>query len=167
MTNTSNVQVVKDLPNKKMTVTMYFDAEPADVWRAWTEAELLDLWWAPKPWKTETKSMDFRPGGNWLYAMVGPDGTRHWCKVDFLEVDAQNSFTAIDYFCDEEGNPSDAAPTMHWKNEFIADADGTTVIVELSFDKEEDLNAILEMGFEQGFTSALENLDEYLASIKA
>jgi len=167
MTNTNNVQVVKDLPNKKITVTRYFDAEQDDVWSAWTEAELLDLWWAPKPWKTETKRMDFREGGHWLYAMAGPAGERHWCMVDFIKVDPKNSFSTRDYFCDEEGKQNDAAPTMHWKVDFIAEGASTKVLVVLSFDKVEDLNAILEMGFEQGFLSALGNLDEHFASVKA
>jgi len=167
MTNTNNTQVVKDLPNKKLTVTRYFDAEQDDVWRAWTEAELLDLWWAPKPWKTETKSLDFKVGGSWLYAMVGPEGERHWCRADYLSIDAQDRFNIKEYFCDEEGNLSNTAPIMYWKNDFIPDGEGTKVIVEISFEKEEDIQTILEMGFEQGFTMALGNLDEYLSSVKA
>ncbi len=35
-------------------------------WKVCTDAELLDEWWVPKPWKTETKSMEFREGGRWL-----------------------------------------------------------------------------------------------------
>ena len=82
MTVNSKMQIEKDLDNKKMTITRSFDAPVSDVWRAWTESELLDQWWAPKPWKAETKSMDFRVGGYWLYAMVGPDNTKHWAKAD-------------------------------------------------------------------------------------
>ena len=54
MTVNSKMQIDKDLDNKKMTITRGFDAPVADVWRAWTESELLDQWWAPKPWKAET-----------------------------------------------------------------------------------------------------------------
>ena len=56
----------KDVANNKMTVVRQFDAPVEQVWRAWTESELLDQWWAPLPWKAKTKKMDFREGGSWL-----------------------------------------------------------------------------------------------------
>ena len=66
----------KDLENKKIKVTREFDAPVEKVWRAWTEKELLDQWWAPRPWKAVTQSMNFSNGGTWLYYMEGPDGSR-------------------------------------------------------------------------------------------
>lgn len=161
---TNNLKIEKDLPNKKVRVTRSFNAPLEDVWRAWTESELLDLWWAPKPWKTETKSQDFKPGGSWLYAMVGPHGEKHWGKVDYTRIDPQKSFEGSDCFCDEEGNMNTAMPGTDWKNVFRATEDGTTVIVEISFKNEADIKTIIETGFEAGFTSALDNLEQYLKS---
>ena len=155
----------KDVKNKKMTITRYFEA-PADlVWRAWTESEILDEWWAPKPWKTETKSMDFRVGGTWHYSMVGPGGARHWCRADYTAIDPQNSFTLIDAFCDENGKINEDFPRTTWTNTFHAvDAESSKVVVTFVYAKEGDLDAILEMGMEAGFKSALTNLDHYLAT---
>ena len=73
METTKNLEFIKDVTNKKVTVIRHFDAPVDHVWRAWTEVDLLDQWWAPKPWKAETKTMDFRSGGSWLYAMIGPE----------------------------------------------------------------------------------------------
>lgn len=70
-----------DKENKTIHVARRFDAEVPLVWQAWTTPELLDQWWGPEPWRAETKSMDFRVGGHWLYAMVGPEGEKHWSKV--------------------------------------------------------------------------------------
>jgi len=156
-------QVTKDRENKRLVVVREFDATLPDVWRAWTERELLDQWWAPKPWKAETKTIDFREGGSWLYCMVGPEGEAHWCRVDFKTISKHKSFTGLDAFCDEKGNINQDFPTMHWKNVFSTTDSGTTVEVEIKFDTEADLEKILEMGFEEGFTSALGNLDELLA----
>ena len=50
MANNAESHVVKDPANKTMTITRHFDAEVALVWLTWTEQELLDQWWAPKPW---------------------------------------------------------------------------------------------------------------------
>lgn len=162
MTGNKQIQIVKDLPNKKITVTRYFESQPELVWRAWTESELLDQWWAPQPWKAETKTLDFREGGFWLYAMVGPDNSKQWVRVDFHTIDSQKSFQATDSFCDENGITNADLPSMRWKNEFHDTEPGTTVIVEISFTTESDIEKIIEMGFEAGFTSALGNLDQYL-----
>jgi uncharacterized protein YndB with AHSA1/START domain len=148
-----------DRENQKIKVEREFAAPVLKVWAAWTESELLDQWWAPKPWRAETKTMDFKEGGYWLYAMVGPADEKHWARVDYKTIDRDRSFQAVDSFCDENGNPTDALSSMNWKNEFHATETGTKVIVEISFANEADLKKILEMGFEQGFTAALENLD--------
>jgi uncharacterized protein YndB with AHSA1/START domain len=58
----------------KLTIERIFDAPRSRVWQAFTDAELLDRWWAPEPWTTETVSMDFRIGGRWHYSMNGPNG---------------------------------------------------------------------------------------------
>jgi uncharacterized protein YndB with AHSA1/START domain len=156
-------KVTKDVTGKKIIVVRDFDAPVERVWRAWTDESILDQWWAPKPWKAETKSMDFREGGYWLYAMVGPEGERIWGRVDYQTIDEHKRFIAKDSFCDENGTSNEDSPSMTWTNEFIKTGDFTTVRVEISFAKEEDMNQILEMGFEEGFTMALGNLDEVLA----
>ena len=78
ITKNKETQISKDVQNKKLRIVRAFDAPVADVWRAWTESDLLNSWWAPKPWKAKTKTMNFREGGFWLYCMEGPDGTQHW-----------------------------------------------------------------------------------------
>lgn len=156
-------QIIKDRPGRKITITRDFDAAPEQVWRAWTESELLDQWWAPQPWRAETRHMDFREGGHWLYAMVGPDNSRQWARVDYHSIDAPRSFTATDFFCDEHGVRNTSLPGMNWRNEFRPVEDGTEVRIEVSFENEADLQAIVEMGFEAGFTAALGQLDSYLA----
>ena len=163
MTTNNQMKITKDLTGKKIIITRNFDAELEKVWDAWTQSELLDKWWAPKPWRAETKSMQFKPGGTWLYAMVGPDDTRHWAKIDFLAIDTHKSYEGIDCFCDEQGNKNEDMPSMHWKNEFEAVAAGTQVTVNIAFKSESDIQKIIEMGFESGFTAALSNLDQYLA----
>lgn len=164
MTIRTELQIVKDPKSKKITVTRNFDATPEEVWRAWTERELLDQWWAPKPWRAETKTMDFRVGGHWLYAMVGPDGEKHWARFNYTAITPNKSYEGFDTFCDENGTPNQLAPSMTWKNEFKATKTGTQVVIHITFKSAEDLEKILEMGFEAGFTSALTNLDHYFST---
>jgi uncharacterized protein YndB with AHSA1/START domain len=153
----------KNASNKKLKVEREFDAPVAQVWKAWTEPELLDQWWAPKPWKANTKSMDFREGGRWFYYMEGPDGTRHYCKVDYKTIVPNKSFSGFDGFCNEHGETNTEMPGMDWNVVFTAVGNTTKVDVDVTFASEEDLNKIVEMGFKEGFAAAHANLDELLA----
>jgi uncharacterized protein YndB with AHSA1/START domain len=152
-----------DRANKKIYVSREFDAPVELVWKAWTTKELLDEWWAPKPWKTNTISMDLRTGGRWLYYMEGPDGSRHYCLVNYEALLPGKSFTGDDAFCDENGNINKEFPSMHWQVNFNAAGNKTKVDVEITFRAEEDLDKIVEMGFKEGFAMAHSNLDELLA----
>jgi len=148
--------------NSTIKVKREFAAPLEKVWAAWTESELLDQWWAPKPWKARTKSMNFSVGGFWLYAMVGPDGTEHWSRADYKAISTLKSFKGEDYFCDEAGNLNPQFPKSIWSVSFSISGDSTFVDIEIKYEKLADLEAIIAMGFKEGFTMALENLDELL-----
>jgi uncharacterized protein YndB with AHSA1/START domain len=154
----------KDLKSKTITVVRAFDAPLKQVWEAWTKSEILDHWWAPQPYHAETKTMDFREGGRWLYCMVGPEGDRTWCRFDYKTIEPHKSFSGASMFCDEQGNETPDFPVMYWNNQFSQADGGTTVTMEISFDKTADMEMILKMGFQEGFTAALGNLDRYLLS---
>jgi|SRR5215217_2128947 len=154
--------VEKDLPNKTLHITREFKAPVEKVWTAWTDADQLEKWWAPRPWKAITQKMDFSVGGVWLYYMQGPESEKHYCRVDFTAIEDGKSFSAASSFCDENGVLTDGMPTMYWKNNFSVTDEGSKVVCEVSFDDEAGLATILQMGFQGGFTMALGNLDELL-----
>lgn len=154
----------KDAENNQMNITREFNAAVPLVWTAWTNSELLDEWWAPKPWIAETKRMDFREGGYWLYSMNGPEGERHWARADFEKIVPNERYSAIDSFCDEEGNKTSEIAGMHWKVNFSKTDNGTKVDVLITFHSAKDMETIIEMGFKEGFAAAHDNLDELLES---
>ncbi|HMJ70879.1 MAG TPA: SRPBCC domain-containing protein [Cyclobacteriaceae bacterium] len=162
MVKNHEAEVVKDLENKKITVTRQFDADVETVWDMWTKSERLDLWWAPKPWRAETKSMSFEPNGKWLYAMIGPKGERQWAMVEYKKIDRLKSFEVADSFSDDKGNKNTELPQTNWKVDFKKTTGGTTVTTIVSAKDKASLEKLLETGFEQGFVMALGNLDEYL-----
>lgn len=153
----------RDLPQKKVNVVREFAAPLAQVWKAWTDPELLDQWWAPEPWKAVTKTMDFKSGGHWLYYMKGPDGTQSYCRADYKNIQPLKSYESIDAFCDENGEINKDFPRMNWKTQFSESPKGTKVEIEITYDSVEDLLKIAELGFEEGFTAAHGNLDRLLA----
>ncbi|MGQ3013846.1 MAG: SRPBCC domain-containing protein [Flavobacteriales bacterium] len=162
MKNALLMNFTADKENNKIKVDREFAAPATTVWAAWTQSELLDQWWAPKPWQARTKRMDFRNGGTWLYAMVGPQGEEHWVLAAYSGIVEGREFSAEDAFCDSEGRINDALPRSVWHNTFEDKGDSTVVHIEISYKSLKDLEATMEMGFKEGFTAGLENLDHYL-----
>ena len=161
---TNNFVFEKDLAAKKIHVEREFNAPVETVWKAWTNPDMLEKWWGPKPWVAKTKSMDFTVGGAWLYWMEGPDGQKHWSYVKFTAIEKGSRFAADSLFSDENANIIPGAPVGHWDNKFVAMGQKTKVVVDLSFDEETSFKKLVEMGFEGGFTMGLNQLDEVLAS---
>ncbi len=149
-----------------VNVEREFAANLELVWEAWTNPEILDQWWAPKPYKTRTKSMDFREGGMWLYEMYNTEGENpqecHWCKNDYIKIAHQKMFSGLDAFCDEKGVVNQAMPRTQWTNEFNENGEKTLVTITAKYESLSDLEKIIEMGFKEGFTMAMENLDQYI-----
>ncbi len=153
-----------DKEKNQITVDRSFNAPLDLVWAAWTEAELLDQWWAPKPYQAITKSQDFRVGGKWLYHMLGPTGDKHWCYFIYEKIEPMTYFGGHDSFCDEHGNANTSKPIVHWGSTFNDQGDSTLVNIVLQFKSFEDLEMIIQMGFKEGFTAGLENLDHYIST---
>jgi uncharacterized protein YndB with AHSA1/START domain len=152
--------------NKTITIKREFAAGISLVWDAYTKSEILDQWWAPKPWKARTKTMDFREGGHWHYAMVGPAGEEHWALANYRNIQAQKKFTGLDAFADSDGNVNNDMPQSKWEVVFTDKGEITLVEFLISYDDLAQLEATIEMGFKEGITMAMEGLDELLPSLK-
>ncbi|MEZ4721254.1 MAG: SRPBCC domain-containing protein [Flavobacteriales bacterium] len=163
MKNTLAFDFTVNKESKSITVKKEFAADQNAVWNAWTKAELLDQWWAPLPYKNETISMQFEKGGMWFYAMVSPEGQKHYCKAYYTAVDAQNSFSYRDTFCNEKGEDSTEMPGTNWSNSFNEDNGVTTVTAHLTYASIEALEMIIKMGFKEGFTMGLDQLEQLLS----
>ncbi len=158
-TKTANkTEIRKDIEARSILVAHEFSAPLADVWRAYTEPELLDQWWGPAPWRAETKKMDFRPGGYWLYAMVSPENQRHWARMSYIAISRHRSFTVEDAFCAEDGTVNLELPISQGQMTFAATGSGTRVEFKLVYPTEEALRTIVEMGFAEGITACLTQL---------
>ena len=158
-------ETISDKKNFTFRARREFNAGVSLVWRAFTEPNLLDLWWAPKPWKCETKSMDLKPSGKWEYAMVGPEGERHSAIQVFEEIVIEDFISGIDAFTDDQGNINESMPVARWKTTFIPSESGTLVLMEAKYPNAESLETVLNMGMGEGLSLAQDNLDEVLKSL--
>jgi uncharacterized protein YndB with AHSA1/START domain len=60
---------------RTMVLEKLIRAPRAAVWNAWMNPETLPLWWGPEGFSCRTRRIDLRQGGEWVFDMIGPDGT--------------------------------------------------------------------------------------------
>jgi uncharacterized protein YndB with AHSA1/START domain len=155
-----------DFTVDKSTSTVFvnreFDAELALVWDAFTKQEILDQWWAPKPWISKTKHMNFVVGGRRFYAMVGPEGQEHWSIEDFTAISPVTNFKFVSAFADKDENINKEFPGSVWSLDF-SETDGITkVSITIKHETLADVEKHIQMGFKEGFTMTLNNLEQLL-----
>lgn len=152
-----------DKSTKTAFITREFDAELSLVWDAFTTKEILDQWWAPKPFSSRTKVMNFEPGGRRFYAMVSPEGNERWALHLYSSITPKTNFKFLNTFADENGNPD--LPGSEWDLSFSEANGKTTVRVAIYNESLERMEKMIEMGFKEGFTMTLNGLGELLATL--
>ena len=155
-----------DKENKTVNIKREFDASLSNVWSAWTEAEILDQWWAPAPFKSKTTSMEFKEGGKRLYAMVSPEGDERWSFFQYTSISPKTNFKHSSTFCDAEGNPNSIFGSSYWDLTFSEKGDLTVVDIAIKRDSLEELEKIIEMGFKEGITATMQSLDKIFEARK-
>lgn len=86
------------ITDRDLTLTRLIDAPPANVYRCWTEPELVKQWFAPLPYTTPSAEMDVRPGGASIITMRSPDGVEMPNPGVFLEVVPNRKLVVTDAF---------------------------------------------------------------------
>ncbi len=151
-----------DKEKNTITVKREFVAGRSLVWDCYTKSELLDQWFAPKPFTTKTKSMDFSEGGHWTYAMVDPEGTEYWGRTDYTKIQPIDFYYSLDAFCDAEGNVNPDMPRAEWVVTFSDLNSNALVQTIVTYKSLADLETVIQMGMEEGLKLTLEKLDELL-----
>ena len=161
-----------DKSTKTVFINREFDAELSLVWNAFTKPEILDQWWAPKPWTSKTKIMNFEVGGRRFYAMVSPEGQERWSVQKYTSISPKTNFKYLNAFADADENPE--LPGSDWDLTFTEQnarrdetvGRGTTkVSITIYNESLERMEKLIEMGFQGGFTITLKSLDELLATL--
>jgi uncharacterized protein YndB with AHSA1/START domain len=153
-----------DKPAKTVVITREFDAELSLVWDAFTKAEILDQWVAPKPWLSKTKFMDFKVGGRRFYAMVSPDGKEErWAIQKYTSINPKTNFKMFNVFADKDENPQ--LPGSDWDYIFSEQNGITKVSITIYNESLERMEKLIEMGFTEGFKMSMNNLENLLATL--
>jgi uncharacterized protein YndB with AHSA1/START domain len=154
-----------DKTTKTVFVNREFAADRSLVWDAFTKPEILDQWWAPKPWASKTKVMNFEVGGRRFYAMVSPEGEEHWSVQKFTSITPKTNFKILSAFADKDENINTEMPSSNWDLNFSEQNGTTTVRITIQHKALSDLEKMLDMGFQGGFTMTLNYLETLLTTL--
>ena len=151
-----------DKSTKTVFINREFDADLSLVWDAFTKQEILDQWWAPKPWESKTKFMNFEVGGRRFYAMVSPEGQERWSIQKYTSISPKTNFKMHNAFADKDENLE--LPGSEWDHNFSEQNGITKVNITIYNESLERMERILD-GFTQGMKMSLSNLENLLATL--
>ncbi len=150
---------MSDLASRTLTIEKTFSAPVQVVWDAWTKAEHILKWWAPNGMDIRVIEHDFRVGGKWKYAMPMPDGNEFISEGIYKEiVELQKIVTSADFKPMTEG--------VELQTYFEADGQKTKFTFSVIHATAEYCKRQEEMGFYNGWGSALDRLEKVLESAK-
>ena len=152
-----------DKSTKQVFINKEFAAELPLVWDAFAKQEILDQWWAPKPWASKTKFMNFEVGGRRFYAMVNPEGEEHWSLQKYTSISPKTNFKLFNTFADKDENPD--LPGSDWDLCFSEQNGTTKVSIVIYNESLERMERMIEMGFKEGFTMTLNDLEDLLETL--
>ncbi len=158
---------------RELVITRVFDAPRDLVWKAFTESDRLASWWGPTGFAMLVRTLDFRPGGVFLYAMRSPDGHIMWGKFVYRDIQAPEHLVFVNSFSDEDGNITRAPFSLTWPLEVLntvtlTESDGKTTVTlrggpinTTEEERETFWNA--QDSMQSGFAGTFDQLADYLA----
>lgn len=71
----------------EITIKRIYNSKIQQVWDAWKDPNQCAEWWGPRGFTISTVRKDLKIGGDWVFTMLGPDGTHYPNHIKFLEVE--------------------------------------------------------------------------------
>lgn len=151
-----------------LTVTAEYPVTVERLWEAFADPRQFEKFWGPEQWPATFTRHDMAPGGQSLYYMTGPDGSRAHGWFRFLAVDPCRGFEVEDGFGKEDGTPDESMPTMRMVYTFASLPSGGSTFTSVAyFPSLEAMENLVAMGMVEGMKSALGQLDDVLADLSA
>ena len=154
-----------DKATNTILVNREYAAGLSQVWDAFTKQEILDQWWAPKPWTAQTLFMDFKVGGRRFYKMVNPEGQEHFSVQDFTSITPKANLKYLSGFSDKDQGINPEFYGSENNLNFSEENGVTTVRITIKYKTLAILEMMIERGHKEGFTMTLNNLEKLLARL--
>lgn len=154
-----------DTPPTDLSIARVIAVPPALVWRCWTEPALVMEWFCPRPWRVAECRIDLRPGGEFYTLMRGPEGEESGGTGVFLDVVPERRLVFTDALA--PGWRPSAEPFMTGIVTLEPEGSGTRYTAAALHASEAVAAKHREMGFEAGWNTALDQLVELAATLRA
>ena len=162
---TARSQLRQPDPRLDLVLERFIDVPRELVWRAWTTPEHLKKWFTPVPWSTVDCEIDLRPGGLFRTVMRSPEEQEFPNVGCYLEVVENERLTwtntLLPGFRPSTGSVSGLECETFSFTAVISlapDGKGTRYTVVVLHGDEASRNKHNEMGFQDGWGKALDQL---------
>jgi uncharacterized protein YndB with AHSA1/START domain len=155
--------VAHDLDARSLTITAEFAAPVDRVWQVYADPRRLEKIWGPPTYPATVVEHDLTPGGRVTYYMTSPEGEKFAGYWKVTSVDEPRSFTFEDGFADLEFNPNPDLPVSTNTYTFTERDGRTHATYVATYATAEGLQKVLDMGVVEGASSAINQIDEFLA----
>lgn len=92
---------------RDLTLTRTFDAPVEQVWKAWSEPEMVKRWWGPTGFTSPVAKMNFREGGSSLVCMRSPDGHDMYNTWTYRKIEPMTRLEFVLDWADKNGTRVD------------------------------------------------------------
>ncbi len=133
-------------------------ATPEQIWRGFTNPELLKQWFAPLPWTVSDVEIDVRPGGRNFFVMQSPEGEQFPNEGTYLQV-IENRRLVVTSCLTKNFRPS-AQPFFTAVIDIEVTPEGTRYSALAMHKDAADRDAHAQMGFHEGWGQCLDQLIE-------
>lgn len=135
------------------------------MWKAWSNPAHLKEWWCPKPWITDVRAFDMRPGGAFHTFMRGPDGGTSDNPGSFLEVVPQTRIVFSSVLT-AAWRPADA-PWMPFTAiiTFADEGNGTRYVATVMHPNATTRDQHEKMGFHEGWGTCIDQLEAFALTL--
>ena len=107
--------------------------------------------------------MNFEVGGKRFYAMVSPEGLERWSIQEYTSISPKTNFKMYNSFADIDENSE--LPGSEWEYNFSEQNGITKVTIRIYNESLERLERMIAMGFKEGFTMSIDNLENLLEKL--
>ena len=154
-----------DLDALTLTITADFAAPVERVWEVYADPRQLERVWGPPSHPATFVDHELAPGERTTYYLTTPEGDHYYAYWDIQTVDGPDGFTFRDGFAlDETFTPNPEMPESQQAYSFVPTDGGTRATYVSSYATAEALQTVLAMGVVEGASSALNQIDDLLAS---
>jgi uncharacterized protein YndB with AHSA1/START domain len=153
-----------------LSLTRHLKSPRHKLWQAFADPGRLAQWWCPKPWVTEVRAFDFRPGGAFHTIMRGPECGISDNPGSFLAIEPPDCFALARIVstsllrADWQPAPAPGMPmTAIWT--FADEAGGTRYTATALHADRQACEEHANMGFEVGWGICADQLDAFAQTL--